>query len=251
VQPIIYSVSGRNKDPSQTMRRFFRNNFATLDKQTIDMIFAFVETSPLYGGRHFYNPELSPNDVAYLYALNIGLKLPLSNHYVSEQEYEEAAPFLEKYHRDGNAAVVVNDNLAKWMRRDFPKYQLEASVIKNIYKPSQVDKALELYDTVVLPMNICQQPEVLKTFDSKENIRLFANGGCALSCPAHTCYRGFSKDNKFPLEERPNVAVCSKPKLTRPELAVIDFDVEFLHSLGFSKFKLLRVREKNGYQTGF
>ncbi len=251
MQSIVYSISARGKMTRINMRRFLRNNFPSLDKKSIDMVFGFVESSPLYGGRYFNYPEISDNDVAYLYTYNIGLKLPFSNHYVNEEEYEQSLPLLEKYHREGNGIVIVNDDLARWVRRDFPKYELEASVIKNIHKQSQIDDALKLYDIIVLPMHLCQQPETLKKLENKDNIRLFANGGCALTCPAHSCYRGISKDNKFPPQERTYVSVCSKTKLPRPELSVTNFDVEYLHSIGYNKFKLLRSRKRDGQETGY
>jgi len=251
MQSVVYSVSCRDKDPKTNLRRFFRSKYPTLDKTAIDMVFGFVESSPLYGGRLFNNPELSDNDVAYLYAHNIGLKIPVSNHFASEQEYEQSLPLLEKYHRQGNGLAIVNDDLAKWVRRDFPKYELEASVIKNIHKQEQIDKALELYDVVVLPMDMCLKPDVLKTFEPKQKIRLFVNAGCALTCPARMCYRGISKDNKYSPEDRPFVANCSKDKLApRDDSEFMDFDVEQLQSLGYSKFKMLRSKGTGG-GTGF
>jgi collagenase-like PrtC family protease len=55
---------------------------------------------------------------------------------------------------------LTNDELAGWIRADFPDYKLEASVIKNI--------------------------------DNKENITLFANAGCAYTCPSKICNHSVS-----------------------------------------------------------
>ena len=36
----------------------------------------------------------------------------------------------------------------------------------------------------------------LKSLDRKEDITLFANAGCALTCPSKICYPSISKANK-------------------------------------------------------
>ena len=88
---------------------------------------------------------------------------------------EADIPYLEKYYRPGNAIIVTNDNLARWIRADFPDYHLEASVIKNINTLEKIEKASRIYDTVVLPMPCNQDEAFLKSIEDKSIIRLFAN----------------------------------------------------------------------------
>jgi collagenase-like PrtC family protease len=171
--------------------------------------------------------------------------LPMSNHSADLDEYRSYQPLFRKYHRAGNSVIVTNDDLARWLRQDFPDYQLEASVIKNLKTKDKIVEALELYDTVVLPMECNENPAFLRGLDNKARIRLFANAGCALTCPSKICYPSVSKANKFTGEE-PRCSYEIKP---REMLGMIDFDLEQLQALGFHRFKMLRSR--NHGMTGY
>ena len=223
---------------------FLARGFANIPIAQIDSVFGFVEPSPLYGGRVFVQPELSPADVASLEYTRVGLRLPLTNHFVEPAEYEESAPFLEKYHRSGNATIVTNDNLARWIRRDFPKYRIEASVIKNLKSYGKISRAFDIYDTVVLPMELNEDLDFLKGVPNKERITLFANAGCALTCPSKICYVAMSKINKTGVGEQQ----CSQTLKEREARGMVDFDLAQLQELGFNRFKVLRSRP--GGMTG-
>ncbi|MCP4328472.1 MAG: hypothetical protein GY791_08565 [Alphaproteobacteria bacterium] len=241
----MFTISARSKPPEQPVLRFLAKNYATVPIAQIDSLFGFVEGSTLYGGRVFNQPELYERDVAVMYDVGIGVRIPLTNHFAEEPEYEENLAFLDKYHRPGNAAIVTNDKLAEWIRRDFPKYRIEASVIKNIDTQAKIDAALEIYDTVVLPMELCEQPEFLEKLENKQRITLFANAGCALTCPARICYVSVSKINKGRNDTQWR---CSQPIKDRDTRGMVDFDLEHLSDLGFRRFKLLRSRP--GGKTG-
>jgi hypothetical protein len=166
---------------------FLAKNYPDIPHKEIDSVFGFLEKSTLYGGRPFTEPQISDADVNKLYSVGIGVRIPLTNHYAEPEEYQESLPLLEKYHRDGNAVIVTNDNLARWIRTDFPKYKIEASVIKNIDSCDEIEKAFELYDTVVLPMKLNEDIDFLTQIENKARITLFANAGCALKdlLPVH------------------------------------------------------------------
>jgi hypothetical protein len=115
---MLYTVSARSKDPSSPILPFLDRFFSEVPLFAIDSVFGFVERSTLYGGREFSGPELSDRDVDSLYDTGIGLRLPLTNHWVEREEYEANRPLLAKYHRAGNAAIVTNDDLARWIRQD-------------------------------------------------------------------------------------------------------------------------------------
>jgi hypothetical protein len=233
-----FTISARGKKPQVPILDFLGCNFANVPIDQIDSVFGFVEPSTLYGGRVFVGAELSPNDVDNLYGAAVGVRLPLTNHFVTQEECEANAPLLEKYHRQGNAAIVTNDELAAWIRRHFPKYRIEASVIKNLKSYNRIEKALELYDTIVLPMETNEDEEFLAKIPHKERITLFANAGCALTCPSRICYVSISKMNKAKGGE----FKCSQPLKQRDMRGMVDFDLERLQALGFSRFKLLRAR---------
>lgn len=240
-----YTISARQKDPQLPVFRFLRENYGYLPLREIESLYGFVEKSTLYGGRFFTKRELSDRDVAQLNNAGIGVRIPFSNHAVAVEEYEANRPLLEKYHRQGNSVICTNDDLARWIRRDYPQYRLDASVIKNVNSHEKIEEALELYDSVVLPMHLNPEFEFLAAIRQKARITLFANAGCAFTCPSKTCYASISKMNKFTGAP----FLCSQSTKEREHLGMVDFPLEPLIQLGFRQFKLLRGRP--GGMTGF
>ena len=241
-----FTISARGKPSAEPIQRFIKNNYDQIPLEQINSFFGFTEASTLYGGRFFAATELSRYDARSLYRMNINVRLPITNHYATPEEYEENQPFLEKYHRPGNSLIITNDELAGWIRSDFPDYRLEASVIKNINTLKKVDEAFRLYDTVILPMTSNDDEELLKSIDNKKNVTLFANAGCAYTCPSKICYPSISKANKTADKD---LFQCSQKLKERNTIGMYDFDLDYLQSLGFERFKLLRPR--TGDMTGF
>lgn len=241
-----YTVSARGKPSAQPIQQFIKRNYSDIPLEQIDSFFGFTEVSTLYGGRIFGTTELSRYDVRSLYKMNINVRLPLTNHYATPEEYEENREFLERYHRTGNSLIITNDELAGWLRSDFPEYKLEASVIKNINTLKKVDEAFRIYDTVILPMSSNDDEDLLKAIDNKKDITLFANAGCAYTCPSKICYPSISKANKTGDK---GLFQCSQKIKERNTIGMYDFDLDHLRELGFERFKLLRPR--SGNQTGY
>ena len=240
-----YTVSARQKPPTLPVFAFLRKNFGNLQLREIDSLFGFVEKSTLYGGRGFVRRELSDRDVAQLNNAGIGVRLPMSNHYADRNEYNLNKRLLRKYHRVGNSIICTNDDLARWVRDDFPDYRLDASVIKNIKTHEKIEAGMELYDSVVLPMPVNEDLEFLEQIKDKDKITLFANAGCALTCPSRICYVSISKSNKSGKDE----FQCSQDLKAREMHGMVDFPLEPYIKLGFHRFKLLRARP--GAVTGF
>lgn len=243
-----FTISARSKMAAQPIQQFIKRNFSHIPLEQIDSFFGFTTHSSLYGGRIFGVTEISEYDIRSMYAMDINLRLPLTNHHVSRQEYEENIPYLETYDRGGNSIIITNDDLARWIRVDFPNYRLEASVIKNIKTVKKIDEAAELYDTVILPMSCNNDEDFLLSIENKKIITLFANAGCALTCPSKICYPSISKANKT---GAPKLFRCSQDLKYRELLGMLDFDLEHLQSLGFDRFKLLRSRSDQATSTGF
>jgi hypothetical protein len=242
---VTYTISARSKHSKAPVFGYLKKQYGNMPLGEIDSLFGFVEPSELYGGRAYRQRELSDRDVEQLYSAEIGVRLPLSNHFVERNEYERNLPFLEKYHRVGNFVIVTNDNLARWIRQDFPLYQIDASVIKNIKTHRKINEAMELYDSVVLPMRINEDLDFLDKIEAKDRITLFANAGCALTCPSKLCYLSFSKFNKG----RGGRTECSSSLKARQVLGMVDFPLQPFIDLGFHRFKLLRSRPNS--RTGY
>ena len=155
-------------------------------------------------------------------------------------------PLLEKYHHEPNSVIVTNDDLAQWIRVDFPQYRIDASVIKNINTLKKLDKALQIYDEVVLPMTANENFPFLESIQAKHRVTLFANAGCAFTCPSKTCYVSISKSNKGDPKQP---FTCSQSTKEREQLGMIDFELQPLLDMGFRSFKILRPAP--GMMTGF
>jgi hypothetical protein len=240
-----YTVSARSKSPNVPVFAYLRNQYGNMPLREIDSLFGFVEQSTLYGGRQFVTRELSDRDVRQLNNAGIGVRLPLSNHYVEREEYELNHGLLQKYHRTCNSIICTNDDLAKWIRQDFPDYRIDASVIKNIKTHRKIAAAIELYDSVVLPMQVNEDLAFLEKIDAKDKVTLFANAGCALTCPSKLCYLSISKMNKG----KGGRFQCSQPIKDRDLMGMVDFPLQPYIDLGFHRFKLLRAAP--GAMTGF
>jgi hypothetical protein len=238
-----FTISARGKAAAMPIQMFISKNFSHVPVDQIDSFFGFTtDKSTLYGGRVYGCTELSAYDLKSMYKMGIGLRLPLTNHVASKEEYTANLPMLKKHHRPGNSIIVTNDHLARWIRRDFPEYRLEASVIKNIDSLEKIDKAAGLYDSIILPMSANEDEAFLASIPNKDQITLFANAGCALTCPSKICYPSISKANK--VGDR-TLFQCSQSLKYRELLGMKDFDLDHLECLGFHRFKLLRARDGN------
>ena len=241
-----FTISARGKPAAAPIHKFIKDSFSDIPIEQIESFFGFTEPCTLYGGRVFNGAELSRYDLRSLYKLGINLRIPLTNHYATEAEYTSCLPFLEKHYRPRNSVIITNDNLANWIRADFPAYRVEASVIKNINTLAKVEKAYKIYDTVILPMESNEDEEFLLSIPGKERVMLFANAGCAMTCPSKICYTSVSKVNK---DGDISLWQCSQSLKPRDMFGMLDFDLEYLQDLGFHRFKLLRSRP--GRMTGF
>ena len=240
-----YTVSARGKKEDEPIFDFLRKNFGRFSLGEIESVFGFLEKSTLYGGRQFLWRQLSDRDVFQLNNAGIGVRIPFTNHFATREEYLENKPLFAKYHNKLNSVIFTNDDLTSWTREDFPLYEIEASVIKNINTKRKLDTALEIYDTVVLPMSSNQDIPFLESIEDKSRIRLFSNAGCALTCPARICYKSVSELNKPEGGE----FRCSQEIKSRKFMGEIDFDVDRLSKMGFHKFKTKQIHIKTNIRA--
>ena len=110
---------------------------------------------------------------------------------------------------------------------------------------SSSELALRLYDEAVLPMTSNEDLPFLESIPDKGRITLFANAGCALTCPSKLCYKSISIMNKG----KGGKFECSQPIKDRDLEGMVDFPLKPYIDMGFHRFKLLRARP--GSMTGF
>jgi hypothetical protein len=235
-----YSVSGRQVNKRANMAKYLQFNFIYIDIPQISSVFgSTTDPSELYGGR-VYETGRSMNEthINELYNKNIDLALTLTNHLFTPELYKKNQSFLEKYYRPGNIIICTSDKLARMIRKDFPVYKLRASIIKNLNTYSKISTALDLYDDVVIPMDMNDDDEFLQGLPEKSRIMLFANAACAYSCKSRICYPEISKFN----QSKTDRIRCNKQELGILEYGNYYFNVEKFHGMGFSNFKLIPAK---------
>lgn len=246
------AISARRKSPQQSIESFLNDSFSSIPLDHINSIFGFSDKCKLYGGRDFIGSELTDADLNWMYSNNINYRIPLTSFFGDKQLYEEAKPFLEKHHRKGNSVILVKDSLAEKIRKDFPLYTLECSVIKEVNTKSKLESALNLYDTVVpLPLAFNTNYELLDSFDQeiKNRIRLFLNVGCAYKCPNRICYGSFSKMNRGDPGAKFECSQLNEKKYIYEGMT--DFNIESYTKIGYTKFKLLRFNPNIAKSTAY
>jgi len=79
------------------------------------------------GGRINRDIFYSDGVIQYYYKRKISIALTFTNHKI-ELDDETGNHLLKKFHRKGNAIILINDNLRKYIRKNYPKYQLIYSI---------------------------------------------------------------------------------------------------------------------------
>lgn len=236
-----FTVSGRaNSNIKDLLNHYsYLNNYGS-----IDSVFGFTEYTPLYGGRVFSKPELTTDDIVYLYSNGIGYRIPLTNMLPSDEDYMNSTKFLERYHRQGNSIILYDLTLAERIRNDFPLYNIESSVIINPKTNEDINKILSIVDTCVIHGSL-NNTNFLSNLEQKEKIRLFTNMGCALECKSRICYKHSSYLNK---KQEPKGNSCSNIGQSKFTPSFTEFNIDEFKSLGFNLFKVLRPNPNN---TGY
>jgi len=91
-----YTISGRSKTDREPALDFIKRCFSVVPLAQIESIFGFVEPSPLYGGRIYQGRQLSDADAVSLNEKGIGIRIPLTNHFATLQEFQNSRSMLKK-----------------------------------------------------------------------------------------------------------------------------------------------------------
>lgn len=232
-----FSVSARKVSPYLDMGDYLKLYYPYVNKANIDSVFGFVlYPSPFYGGRP-YDPKRAMTNMhlAQLGELGVNLSLNLTNHYFDDALYASNLKFLERHHTEGNSITCTSNRLAKRIKQDFPRYLVRASILKKLDTRERIERALEIYDQVVLPMEKNDDDALLESLTSRERIMLFANAACGYACPDRTCWLGVSQVN----QGREETADCTKTPAERQAFGKVFFDVGKYYRMGYRHFKLI------------
>lgn len=228
--------SARYKFPDEPIEEYISNHF--YDKEIVS-IFGFTEMCKLYGGRK-YKKELTDKDIEWMYKNNIGYRIPLTTLFFNDDTYNSSKAFLNKYHKEGNSVIIANDALREKIRKDFPLYKIELSVINELNTVDQVNTFTKLYDSVVLHMKWNLKYENLSKIVDKDKIILFEEMKCLYNCKDKVCYKNASVFNSGITEFGTFDALCSIEYLPREDLGTVNLgNINLLNDLGFYNFKLV------------
>lgn len=242
-----FSISARGKWAGNSVAAFLNIFFQGIP---VKSVFGFTEYTPLYGGRVFSAPELTPDDIAWMYDRGIGYRIPLQNIVTTRADYEAGKPFLEKYHRKGNSVITVRKDLAQWVREDFPLYELECSVINQVRKVEQLTEYLDDFDVVVLHPELNDRLDDLEKIEDKSRIRLFVNAGCMYKCPSMECYGSISRLNKRVPDAKFQCLQYRDADYAQSraaETGMTEFDPMPFVKLGFTRFKRMRNKSNTAF----
>lgn len=242
-----FSISARGKLAQNPVATYLDIWFKDIP---VKSIFGFREYTSLYGGRVFNGPELTEADIAWMYDNGIGYRIPLQNLVANRRDYELARPFLKKYHRPGNSVITVRAEMARWVKEDFPDFEVEASVINQVRTLDKLPEFLENFDVVVLHPILNDDLEGLATIADKNRIRLFVNAGCMYTCPTMECYGSISRLNKHIPKAEFKCAQDHVPDYAQERLTtegMTEFDTMAFVKLGFTRFKRMRNKSNTAY----
>lgn len=234
---IRFSVSSRMIRADMDVAAYIKIFYMYTDFASIESVFGnTVFPSRLYGGRSYQTVRsLTERHTGQLNEMGIGLALTLTNHFFDEDAYGHSREFLKEHHKKGNSIICTNDQLAQRIRDDFPCYTLKASITKHTDTVEKVERALELYDFVVPPMDKNDDDDFLNGIKAKEKIILFGNANCAYNCPDRSCYLGFSQR----IAGKPVTASCSRKRRERLDLGSVFFNIRKFKEMGYRYFKLV------------
>jgi len=104
--------------------KFLGNKATSLDNL---VVYDGINKCRWNGGRInrdvFYNDAL----INYYYNKDVSIALTMSNHKINLDD-ATGNHLLEKFHKEGNALIIVNDDLRQYVRTNFPKYDLIYSI---------------------------------------------------------------------------------------------------------------------------
>lgn len=232
----------------------------TFTYNTINVFDSF-SGSDWSGGRERSNTKLTNeeiNEVASFYKdMDIGFNIIMSNHLNNDltggfmdklsSEYDEY--ILQQFHDERNGVIICNENLAIYLKRNYPKYKINYSVINSyIHKITYVSEAeaidfykdkVDKFDKVTIPLEFQKNFNILDELDTSK-VEVILNDECGHGCNRALHYDIISSENE------PN---SRDTKKLRRNCVMFDFekrgpnatedDIYRWLAHGITKFKLL------------
>ncbi len=140
------------------------------------------------GGRYTppfpFSAEESLRRIEHYNSIGIKFNITFSNILLREEDLSDpdCNLFLERCENHMNGVVVSSDVLRKHIRKHYPKFKIIASIGFNKIDFEFYQKALDLYDLVVLNPDLNSDFDFIRRLDSSR-IEILVNEFCITNCP--------------------------------------------------------------------
>lgn len=194
----------------------------------------------------FYNEAV----MQYYYDRNVSIALTMSNHNVDLTD-PVGNELLEKFHRPGNALIIVNDDLRKYVREHYPNYDLIHSItgMGHLNIPLQDEDVEWLkqkeqdYDWIVPRFEHVFDPRADELDKTKWEVMV--NDTCVFGCKHfEEHFKAIADANTQRKEYDPDIEECWLPKFDpdrESKYKCMDIDIEHINILkeqGVRSFKI-------------
>jgi len=177
------------------------------------------------GGRINTENFYKDSQIDFYYKRNINIALTFSNHIIDIND-KVGNELLQKFHKNGNKIILVNEELRKHIRKNFPKYKLVHSItdtgkLSVIYKDCiNYYKNLETkYDYIVPKM------EHAMYLDNNLNLskyEIMLNDSCVFNCSLYNEH--FKKINEQNLLDNPQKELSKNERYCIEECWIKNFN---------------------------
>jgi hypothetical protein len=194
----------------------------------------------------FYNDGL----IDYYYSKGVSIALTFSNHKINVND-PLGNELLEKFHKEGNALIIVNEDLRRHVRENFPKYDLIYSItgmgLLNIpLQDSDIEfyKQLEKdYDWIVPRFEHIFDPRATELDTTKWEVML--NDTCVYGCKHYDAhFKAIADENTAGRPYSASIEECWLPKFDPDKDSKYDcMDIrpnkmQELRAMGVQSFKI-------------
>jgi len=181
------------------------------------------------GGRINSGVYYTDSQINFYYKNNIGIALTFSNHNIDLSD-AIGNELLKKFNRKGNLIILQNEDLRKYIRKNYPLYELTYSITGtgklNIpMEMSDVDfyKDLESkYDLIVPRMEHIFDPLFIE-YLNMDKYEIMLNDDCRYNCPYY--HDHFIKiSNQNTLYDHPSIELSDDYRFNIEECWLDDYD---------------------------
>jgi len=216
-----------------------------------------INNCPWNGGRINRDIHWKQSQIDFYYKRDISIALTFSNPYIDLTD-EVGNALLEKFHKEGNRIILINDDLRQYIRKNYPLYKLTYSITGMDLEVPLTNKGLDFYRDLETKYDLIV-PKMEHIFDEHFDVdtpkyEVMLNDSCVHNCPLYKeHFEAIAKQNTLaekPWEELGH-DLCHKveecwlpqfdPSIDKHGIDGMDLTIEQVKALikrGFNHFKI-------------